>query len=32
MTGDNGPTQGGGRIVVTGDKRVHEAALELLKG
>jgi myo-inositol-1(or 4)-monophosphatase len=29
-TWDNGPAQGGGRIVVAGDKRVHAAALELL--
>jgi histidinol-phosphatase len=29
-TWDNGPAQGGGRIVVAGDKRVHEAALEIL--
>jgi myo-inositol-1(or 4)-monophosphatase len=29
-TWDNGPAQGGGRIVVAGDKRVHEAALKLL--
>ena len=31
-TWENGPAQGGGRIVVAGDKRVHEAALEMLKG
>jgi len=30
-TWDNGPAQDGGRIVVAGDKRVHEAALEMLK-
>jgi myo-inositol-1(or 4)-monophosphatase len=29
-TWDNGPAQGGGRIIVAGDKRVHEAALEML--
>jgi myo-inositol-1(or 4)-monophosphatase len=29
-TWDNGPAQGGGRIVVAGDKRVHQAALEML--
>ncbi|MBI5910650.1 MAG: histidinol-phosphatase [Betaproteobacteria bacterium] len=31
-TWENGPPQDGGRIVVAGDKRVHEAALEMLKG
>jgi len=30
-TWENGPAQAGGRIVVAGDKRVHEAALEMLK-
>jgi myo-inositol-1(or 4)-monophosphatase len=30
-TWENGPAQGGGRIVVAGDKRVHKAALEMLK-
>ena len=29
-TWENGPAQAGGRIIVAGDKRVHEAALELL--
>jgi myo-inositol-1(or 4)-monophosphatase len=29
---ENGPAQAGGRIVVAGDKRVHQAALEMLKG
>src|SRR5262249_6182110 len=29
-TWDNGPAQGGGRILVAGDKRVHKAALEML--
>jgi len=29
-TWENGPAQGGGRIVVAGDKRVHAAALEIL--
>jgi myo-inositol-1(or 4)-monophosphatase len=29
-TWENGPPQTGGRIVVAGDRRVHEAALELL--
>jgi len=29
-TWENGPAQGGGRIVVAGDKRVHAAALKLL--
>jgi len=28
---ENGPPQTGGRIVVAGDKRVHQAALEMLK-
>jgi myo-inositol-1(or 4)-monophosphatase len=31
-TWENGPAQAGGRIVVAGDKRVHAAALEMLKG
>jgi myo-inositol-1(or 4)-monophosphatase len=31
-TWENGPAQGGGRIVVAGDRRVHEAALGMLKG
>jgi myo-inositol-1(or 4)-monophosphatase len=31
-TWENGPAQGGGRIVAAGDKRVHQAALEMLKG
>ena len=30
-TWENGPAQGGGRIVVAGDARVHAAALEMLK-
>jgi len=30
-TWENGPAQGGGHLVVAGDKRVHAAALELLK-
>jgi histidinol-phosphatase len=30
-TWDNGPPQTGGRIIVAGDSRVHEAAMELLK-
>jgi myo-inositol-1(or 4)-monophosphatase len=30
-TWENGPAQGGGRIVVAGDKRVHQAAIEMLK-
>jgi len=29
-TWENGPAQAGGRIVVAGDKRVHQAALEML--
>jgi len=29
-TWENGPAQAGGRVVVAGDKRVHQAALELL--
>ena len=29
-TWENGPPQGGGRIVVAGDKRVHAAAMEML--
>ena len=31
-TWENGPAQAGGRIVVAGDKRVHQAALEMLEG
>jgi len=31
-TWDNGPAQGGGRIIVAGDPRVHEAALRVLNG
>jgi myo-inositol-1(or 4)-monophosphatase len=31
-TWENGPPQNGGRIVVAGDKRVHQAALAMLKG
>jgi myo-inositol-1(or 4)-monophosphatase len=31
-TWDNGPAQAGGRIVAAGDKRVHAAALEMLRG
>ena len=31
-TWENGPAQAGGRIVVAGDKRVHAAAMEMLKG
>jgi myo-inositol-1(or 4)-monophosphatase len=31
-TWENGPAQGGGRIIVAGDKRVHQAALEVLAG
>ena len=31
-TWENGPAQAGGRIIVAGDKRVHEQALEMLKG
>jgi len=30
-TWENGPAQGGGRIIAAGDKRVHDAALEMLK-
>jgi myo-inositol-1(or 4)-monophosphatase len=30
-TWENGPAQAGGRVVVAGDKRVHRAALEMLK-
>ncbi len=30
-TWENGPAQAGGRIVVAGDKRVHAAALEMLR-
>jgi len=29
-TWENGPAQNGGRVVVAGDKRVHQAALEVL--
>ena len=29
-TWENGSAQGGGRIIVAGDKRVHVAALEIL--
>jgi myo-inositol-1(or 4)-monophosphatase len=31
-TWENGPAQGGGRIVAAGDSKVHQAALEMLKG
>jgi myo-inositol-1(or 4)-monophosphatase len=31
-TWENGPAQAGGRIVAAGDARVHQAALELLRG
>jgi len=31
-TWDNGPAQGGGRVIVAGDKRVHAQALEILMG
>jgi myo-inositol-1(or 4)-monophosphatase len=31
-TWENGPAQAGGRIVVAGDRRVHEAALKMLNG
>ena len=31
-TWENGPAQGGGRIIVAGDRRVHQAALAMLKG
>jgi myo-inositol-1(or 4)-monophosphatase len=31
-TWENGPAQNGGRIVAAGDKRVHMAAMEMLKG
>jgi myo-inositol-1(or 4)-monophosphatase len=30
-TWENGPAQAGGRIVVAGDKRMHKAALEMLR-
>jgi myo-inositol-1(or 4)-monophosphatase len=29
-TWENGPAQGGGRVIVAGDKRVHQAALDVL--
>ena len=29
---DGGPPQAGGRIIAAGDKRVHEAAMKMLKG
>ena len=29
-TWENKPAQGGGRVIVAGDKRVHQAALEIL--
>jgi myo-inositol-1(or 4)-monophosphatase len=32
FTGDGGPAQNGGRIVAASDRRVHAAALEMLKG
>ena len=31
-TWEGGPAQAGGRMVVAGDKRVHAAALKMLKG
>lgn len=31
-TWDNGPPQSGGRIVAAGDRRLHAAALEMLRG
>jgi myo-inositol-1(or 4)-monophosphatase len=31
-TWENGPAQGGGRVIVAGDRRVHERALEVLNG
>ena len=31
-TWENGPAQSGGRIIVAGDKRVHQAALKMLNG
>ena len=31
-TWENGPAQGGGRIIVAGDKRVHQQALDVLAG
>ena len=31
-TWENGPAQAGGRVVVAGDRRVHEAALAVLNG
>jgi myo-inositol-1(or 4)-monophosphatase len=30
-TWENGPAQAGGRVIVAGDSRVHQAALEILK-
>jgi len=29
---EGGPAQNGGRIVAAGDRRLHEAALKMLKG
>jgi len=31
-TWENGPAQNGGRVIVAGDARVHQAALEMLQG
>ena len=31
-TWENGPAQGGGRVIVAGDARMHKAALEILNG
>ena len=31
-TWDGGPAKHGGRIIAAGDKRVHEAAIAMLKG
>ncbi len=31
-TWENGPAQAGGRIVVAGDARIHQAAMKMLKG
>jgi myo-inositol-1(or 4)-monophosphatase len=31
-TWEGAPAQNGGRIIAAGDKRVHQAALEMLKG